>query len=333
VVEHKRPSTLTCEHCSTAFPRPDRAGRPPRYCSEDCRVVASKAKAQAYHAMKMASVRAERGPRLCEICGTDISDRQLQARFCGSACSYASRGHEPRVRVSREEKLARRRARRARTRPPTRPCVCEECGIGFEMPSGRTGRKLRWCDECREIKAPTRERRTEPVPCLGCDNRVPLERGPLALYCSRDCQIRTSQEIFMGRAKLRRLEAKAGRLCEECDAPIPVTEHGIRRFCESHDMRRARLAGVPSYRVSDRELNRLIDRYRRSCAYCGEGDASLHLDHVVPIARGGSNGIGNLLPACRDCNLSKNDRFVMEWRLSRKSPRYERRRRDVVLAV
>lgn len=325
-LEHRRPSKLTCEHCATIFLRPDGPGRPPRYCSEACRTVAAKAKAQVYHAQKMEQVRAKRGPRPCELCGTDISHLPLQARYCGHACRYKSRGHKPWVPVSREERLARRRAQRAQTRPATRPCVCEECGVPFEMPSGKTGRKLRWCDECREIKAPTRARRTEPTPCLGCDNLVPIERGQLALYCSRECQIRTSQQILMERAKLRRLEAKADRVCDECGAPIPVTEHGIRRFCESHDMRRARLAGVPSHRVSNRELDRLIDRYRRSCAYCGDTAAVLHLDHVVPIARGGANGIGNLLPACSNCNFSKSDRFVMEWRLNRKSPRYERRR-------
>jgi hypothetical protein len=43
------------------------------------------------------------------------------------------------------------------------------------------------------------------------------------------------------------------------------------------------------------------------CRYCGAtGDGiTLHLDHVVAVANGGTNAISNLLTACADCNLGK----------------------------
>ncbi|WP_431863023.1 HNH endonuclease [Microbacterium algeriense] len=43
--------------------------------------------------------------------------------------------------------------------------------------------------------------------------------------------------------------------------------------------------------------------------------AGFHLDHVMPIARGGSHSIGNLTAACARCNLSKGALTVMEWRM------------------
>ncbi|MGA5131020.1 HNH endonuclease [Streptomyces blastmyceticus] len=58
------------------------------------------------------------------------------------------------------------------------------------------------------------------------------------------------------------------------------------------------------------------------CAYCGEKSQSLHQEHIIPISRGGDDSIGNLVPACPDCNLAKGDRTLMEWRLGKKSPRY-----------
>ncbi|WP_409350349.1 HNH endonuclease [Streptomyces celluloflavus] len=85
------------------------------------------------------------------------------------------------------------------------------------------------------------------------------------------------------------------------------------------------LARAAKYKVTDRDLSRLWIQHENGCAYCGERSASLHQEHVVPISRGGVDGIGNLVPSCPHCNLAKGDRTVMEWRLGKKSPRYRTR--------
>lgn len=43
------------------------------------------------------------------------------------------------------------------------------------------------------------------------------------------------------------------------------------------------------------------------CHYCGKkvGAAALTLDHVVPVARGGTSTKGNVVPACAACNQTK----------------------------
>jgi 5-methylcytosine-specific restriction endonuclease McrA len=84
--------------------------------------------------------------------------------------------------------------------------------------------------------------------------------------------------------------------------------------------RRARIRGGGAFVVSERDEARLLRRFDGLCAYCRENDAC-EIDHVVPISRGGRHSIGNLLPACFDCNRSKLDKFVVEWRAGRKRPR------------
>jgi hypothetical protein len=42
--------------------------------------------------------------------------------------------------------------------------------------------------------------------------------------------------------------------------------------------------------------------YDNCCAYCKDPDAKLTIHHVIPVARGGSSNIDNLVPACRSCN-------------------------------
>ncbi len=43
------------------------------------------------------------------------------------------------------------------------------------------------------------------------------------------------------------------------------------------------------------------------CHYCGGKfePASLTMDHIVPIARGGRSGTGNVVPSCKKCNTTK----------------------------
>jgi hypothetical protein len=45
------------------------------------------------------------------------------------------------------------------------------------------------------------------------------------------------------------------------------------------------------------------------CVYCGStpNDGPLHVDHVDPVAEGGSDDLTNLVTACASCNLGKSD--------------------------
>lgn len=52
--------------------------------------------------------------------------------------------------------------------------------------------------------------------------------------------------------------------------------------------------------------------YGGLCAYCGK-PGKMTEDHVVPLSRGGSDYIENILPACLSCNSAKNDTPVDEW--------------------
>lgn len=57
----------------------------------------------------------------------------------------------------------------------------------------------------------------------------------------------------------------------------------------------------------------LVEQYGGRCAYCGAA-APLEVDHRIPLARGGSNAIDNILPACRSCNARKHLMTEAEFR-------------------
>lgn len=52
----------------------------------------------------------------------------------------------------------------------------------------------------------------------------------------------------------------------------------------------------------------------RRCAYCDvHVEGQPEPDHVLALARGGSNSITNIVPSCRDCNCGKSDMTLSEW--------------------
>jgi 5-methylcytosine-specific restriction endonuclease McrA len=68
---------------------------------------------------------------------------------------------------------------------------------------------------------------------------------------------------------------------------------------------------------STKDYIKLLNRYLGLCAYCGVNKAN-SIDHVLPLSRGGTNYIGNILPACGSCNYSKGPRTLVEWRYGKK---------------
>ncbi|MEU7744801.1 RNA-guided endonuclease IscB [Nonomuraea sp. NPDC049158] len=50
----------------------------------------------------------------------------------------------------------------------------------------------------------------------------------------------------------------------------------------------------------------LLEKWGRTCAYCGTAGTPLQIEHIHPKAPGGSNRISNLTLACRACNQAKN---------------------------
>lgn len=63
------------------------------------------------------------------------------------------------------------------------------------------------------------------------------------------------------------------------------------------------------------EWNSVKEYFGFHCAYCLRHESEcgkLCRDHVLPLARGGSDDIENIVPACRSCNSSKNAKTLTQ---------------------
>lgn len=106
------------------------------------------------------------------------------------------------------------------------------------------------------------------------------------------------------------------------DAPVNVCawcggepSRGKRRFCKGHYKRWFNFwyGTVPGYVIV------VFARSKFKCCECGmEADLStgwagvrqqLHVDHIVPVSKGGSHLVSNMQTLCRRCNLSKGARL------------------------
>jgi len=57
----------------------------------------------------------------------------------------------------------------------------------------------------------------------------------------------------------------------------------------------------------------LLEKFNRTCVYCGAKNVPLQVEHVVPKAKGGTNRVSNLALACAACNLKKGAQPIEEF--------------------
>ncbi len=57
----------------------------------------------------------------------------------------------------------------------------------------------------------------------------------------------------------------------------------------------------------------LLEKWGRTCAYCGITSVPLNIDHIHPRSKGGTDRVSNLTLACIPCNQAKGSQDVREF--------------------
>lgn len=156
--------------------------------------------------------------------------------------------------------------------------------------------------------------------CAWCASSLDGKRSH-AVYCSRTCKTKGSdrRRVEDGREKTRsrlRYPTEAER---RRAGAIDYGRRNPERGREAAKRRKARLRSVAVYQFTETDWARLKARYHHCCAYCAASGVPLQRDHVIPLARGGSHGAGNILPACARCNYGKRTSLLIEWKVRLRS--------------
>ena len=227
----------------------------------------------------------------CAECGCSLAGANPRRKFCTPRCK--SRYHE-------------------RGRIVACPRVtCPSCSLEFQPV--RTSQ--RFCSPaCQQSGRPSRGVGDPARICAACGTSIG-EKNSRARFCSRACASWARKKG--AKPRLRR------QTCVNCGCAIAAGKRVSSVYCTRRCRNIARAAahraaarGSLTLELKPKDWHRICARYLWCCFYCGR-KTELTFDHVMPVSRGGRHSIGNVLPACGSCNSSKNNRTIMEWRVSR----------------
>jgi hypothetical protein len=225
--------------------------------------------------------------RACEICGTIYIPKRRDSVCCSRACNGL--------------RYNRLYAARQKAAEPER--TCPGCETTFK--AWRTDQK--YCTaECGNRHRARRAYQYADLsdrPCQRCGT-VFTPKQSTSVYCSRLC----SRRVTYARYRPQRLAATKAwvKANPELRRAIAAQYKANRRMWEQ--------LNPGSVGILSKDWRKLLRHYRHRCAYCGGNEGGIHMEHVIPLSRGGRHAIGNVLPACQSCNLSKGAKLVAEWK-------------------
>lgn len=228
--------------------------------------------------------------------------------------------------------------------------VCANCGRDFMIPPCRVWREKSCSSQCKaEAKQKAQEasrlERTRACTCCGKSfvaRQWQLDMGQ-GRYCSNPCAIKDGS---LGNARTPEAQAKrvatwrksfaAGRIVIRTGPSNPCWKGGreaaqaritkeqkaamtrsyrrrnpekVREFAQRRNAKRGKGAKLPAGTVA-----RLLLLQGRKCAICRASVASgYHVDHIYPIAKGGTHTPDNVQILCPTCNVRKSDKHPIRY--------------------
>ncbi len=301
----------------------------------------------ARHATRQAAKIAN-GTKLCESCKltkpssgfTPTKGRRLAlARFCMDCQAASRRRDKPRKPFARSKNAAKNsRAYRARLAeresvavPKDRLCISCKANKPFtafaRCKSEKAGIK-RICRKCADKKrrlarALPKKPPCETRKCNDCQRQLPQKsyskksdsRDGLASIC-RDCA-RSRMQVWYSRPGNPEKVSEKAKIWGAANPDLLVA---IRRVSKQN-RRVAKAASEGSF--SSSEWVGLVAQFNSCCGYCLRGEniaGPMTAEHMLPISRGGSNYIENIIPACRSCNSAKRNSTLLEFLVRERPP-------------
>lgn len=278
------PISKSCEQCRTLFyPRPERADRI-RFCK---------------HACFFENLRARPSPetKQCRDCQKHIPYAEFKTYIkrgrtytvpCCPPCTNA-RHRKWRLGTNKIKTIPRYalRPRQLDSGTWVKLCLCCNTTKPLSLFGKQRSRPRSRCKEC--LKGAEKGRKRP-------QNERTRERARQRYHQNREYYREVNRRYYQ---RLSR-EEKRRRMRRNRDS-----------IYRGRSNRRARMRGAIREPISRAAI---IKRDNSTCYLCLRvvTEDTIHLDHVIPLKRGGSHTYDNLRVACQRCNSRKKDRLVSE---------------------
>lgn len=265
-----------CGWCGALNP-PSRGVKPRKWCSDIC----SRRAAEFRRTGKAPLGSAREIPAKCAGCGTPIeqgSRMRNPRKWCSDSCRVKhSRGTVDK-RSSYYRNMLARAAEEVRRKNLSSPdIVCPNCGE--VTPRTDSGRPLRYCNDKCQSAASYRRRKAVAPKCTedGCD-RPSISRGLCGSHYSA-----------VWRA----------------DNPDKHTAKNLRYRAQKQHEGAELFSRIEVMELSDWTCHLCGEPIDRDCPYPSQLYGTV--DHVVPLSRGGTHTLDNVMAAHHVCNSTKKD--------------------------
>lgn len=230
----------------------------------------------------------------CRQCGGDpgvFVSTGRPKKFCSKAC-YA------------EWSNARQRPRRG------------NCTVCDDSPTIALGLCVKHYSQSRRKRAS----------CIVCNEVVPYgRRGSSAKFCSVQCMAKHWEIHHSCKSCGKVLSERKAVRCRSCSKrELAAIRPKKRKPSSEYSHRRRQRMGYT--KISWRDIS---VKFGWSCHWCGVetpeslrgsyADNSPEMDHAIPLAKGGTHTVENMVNSCRRCNLLKSDLLPHEFLMKRRN--------------
>lgn len=176
--------------------------------------------------------------------------------------------------------------------------VCHVCGQKKEHASPRSTT----CNDCLSVGFKW---------CTSCKQAKEVD----AFYTNGKCLRSSCVSCVNNDRRLKRSDAETRRIMNEQSR---ISHYKLYHNDEEFKARRILKSQIHQSNrraqgsITKEDWQHACEAFCYSCAYCG-AKVSLTVEHVVPIDKGGTSAINNIIPVCHHCNSSKSNKDLMDW--------------------
>jgi len=190
----------------------------------------------------------------------------------------------------------------------TRVCACCKkvlplTGHYFGVDKRSPGSYLSTCKKCKKEKNQS----------YHAANREKSNKRARVYYAANKKDISEKSKIYRKRNQAIIRERKQARKEQiaKYNREWRKTNSG---YMMAHKRRRRALILTSAGHHTEKDIENLYRQQQGKCCYCKcDLNNVFHVDHIVPLSRGGSNGVSNIAIACPFCNQSKGNKLLSEW--------------------